>query len=491
MSFKGNYIGGHFRKSAGATECISEDPGNLDRPVGTFVFSSAADVEEAVASAREGFSVWREKELKTRDRSIVLFGKALKKRQEDLARLISREMGKPLRDAVQEVDRMVERITLARSEAARISKAESFSIKEGLKGVLRYKPRGLLAIIGPFNFPGYIPNNQILTAILVGNSVLFKPSELTPFVGQFLAELWHEAALPKGVFNLVHGDGRTGKLLAVHEKINGIIFTGSYGTGQKIREETVHQVGKLVALEMGGKNAAIISRHADCNSAVADSLLGSFSISGQRCNATSRIILEKKIAKSFVSAFMASLKNLKIGYGFEAEVGMGPLVSRGAMEKYLSRTALAPSENFEVLKEAAPLQRDKRGYYVGPSVCLKEVKKGEALKGPYTEEEIFGPNVAMYVVDSLDEAIRVHNASSYGLVASFYSDRRKDYEEVFRKLEVGLLNWNRATLFSSPRLPFGGVKRSGNHHPVGAFVPYLCTYPVAVLENRPLRRGRR
>ena len=485
MIFRGNYIGGHFRKSMGEAERVSEDPGDLDHPIGKFCFSSAQDVEEVVSSALEGFLRWREKNFRTRERSILLFQRALKRRRDELARLISREMGKPLRDAAQEVDRMIERIDLARSEATRISRAESFSIQKGLKGVLRYKPRGVLAIIGPFNFPGYIPNNQILSAILLGNSVVFKPSELTPFVGQLLAEVWHEADLPRGVFNLIHGDGSVGKVLAIHEKVNGIIFTGSYGTGQKIREETVHQIGKLVALEMGGKNAAIISKNSDLKTAVEECIVGSFSMAGQRCNATSRIILEKKTAKPFVEAFMASLGNLKIGYGLETETFMGPLVSQAAAEKYLSRAALAPAENFELLKEALPLQKEKRGYYVSPSVSLKEVKKEDSLKGPYAEEEIFGPNVAIYVVDSLEEAVRVHNSSPYGLVASFYSNRREEYEEVFRQLEVGLLNWNRATTFSNPRLPFGGVKRSGNHHPVGAFVPYLCMYPVAVLENLP------
>jgi len=488
MIFKGNYIGGRFQKVSGATEKTSEDPGDLGHPVGTFAFSSEEDVNGAVAFALEGFSVWKEKDFKGRDHSIVRFQRALKKRRKDFAFLISREMGKPIRDAIQEVDRMVERVRLAQSEAARISKAHSFSIQRGLRGALRYKPRGVLAIIGPFNFPGYIPNNQILSAILLGNSVVFKPSELTPFVGQVLAELWHEANLPKGVFNLIQGDGSVGRVLAVHEKIHGIIFTGSYSTGQKIREETIHQIGKLVALEMGGKNAAIISKNAALDVAVPDCLLGSFSISGQRCNATSRIILEKKIAKPFLNVFLKSLKNLKIGYGLDEENFMGPLVSHGAMEKYLSRTALAPQENFEVIQKAIPLERKKRGYYVQPSVCLKEVKKGEELKGPYTEEEIFGPNVAIYVVDSLEEAVQVHNASPYGLVASFYSTKREEYERLFKELEVGLLNWNRATIFSNPRLPFGGVKQSGNHHPVGSFVPYLCTVPVAVLENAPLRR---
>ena len=392
-------------------------------------------------------------------------------------------MGKPIRDALQEVDRMIERVTLASKEAERLSAGKSYLLKKGVKGVLRYKPRGILAIIGPFNFPGHIPNNQILSAILLGNSVIFKPSELTPFVGQLLTELWHEAGLPKGVFNLIQGDGRVGKTLVVHEKIHGLIFTGSYATGQKIREQTVHQVDKLVALEMGGKNAAIVSRNADLQNAVENCLLGSFSISGQRCNATSRIILEKKIARPFLNDFMEKAKSLSIGYGLDEKNFMGPLVSQDALEKYLYHATLAPKENFEVLQKGIPLERDRRGYYVQPSVCLKEVKIGETLQGPYTEEEIFGPNVAIYVVDSLEEAVRIHNASRYGLIASFFSKKKEEYEKIFRELEVGLLNWNQATITSSALLPFGGVKRSGNHHPVGAFVPYLCTYPVAVLEK--------
>ncbi|MBI4437130.1 MAG: aldehyde dehydrogenase family protein [Candidatus Omnitrophica bacterium] len=483
MIFKGNYIGGHFQKPQGNVQTLlSEDPGDLDHPVGTFAFSEE-EVERAVAAAQAGFSVWREKPFTVRRRAILQFHKALRRRREELAQLITREMGKPIRDALQEVDRMIERVPLASKEAGRLSEGKSYPLKRGVRGVLRYKPRGILAIIGPFNFPGHIPNSQILPAILLGNSVIFKPSEFTPFVGQLLAELWHETGLPRGIFNLVQGDGRVGKTVVAHEKIHGIIFTGSYATGQKIREETVHQVDKLVALEMGGKNAAIVSRHAGLQNAVENCLLGSFSISGQRCNATSRIILEKKIAKPFLKSFMDKAKSVTVGYGLDEKNFMGPLVSQDAVEKYLYHTALAPKENFEVLQKGIPLEKERRGYYVQPSVCLREVKKGETPRGPYTEEEIFGPNVAIYIVDALEEAVRIHNASRYGLIASFFSKRKEEYEKIFRELEVGLLNWNQATIYSSARLPFGGVKRSGNHHPVGAFVPHLCTYPVAVLEK--------
>ena len=491
MIFKGNYIAGEFEKPLGNVQTlVSEDPGDLEHPVGEFSFS-VEDVERAVLAASEGFRVWKGTPFSIRERVVVRFQKALQKREKEFARLITQEMGKPLKDSLQEVGRMIERVSLATEEAERLLRGQVFPDRRGLKAVLRYKPRGVLAIIGPFNFPGHIPNNQILSAILLGNSVIFKPSELTPFVGQLLAEIWHEAGLPKGVFNLIQGDGRVGGALATHEKIQGVIFTGSFATGQKIREETVHQVGKLVALEMGGKNGAIVSRNADLETAVAECVLGSFSISGQRCNATSRIVLEKKVAKPFLETFMASAKTLKVGYGLEEENFMGPLVSQKALEKYLARTALAPKEGFEVLQGAKPLPYGKRGYYVTPSACLKEVKKGELPRGTYIEEEIFGPNAAIYVVADLEEAIRVHNSSPYGLVASFFSKKKEEYEKVVEEIEVGLLNWNRSTIYSSPRLPFGGVKHSGNHHPVGAFVPYLCTYPVALLEDRPGGRKKR
>ncbi len=487
--FKGNYIDGRFRKCRGGEERLSEDPGDLDHPVGTFSFSEA-EVDQAVEAAHRAFRSWSNTPHKARGQAVARFGKAIRRRKNELALLISREMGKPIQDARQEVERAVDRVSLAEREAAKVFKESFFVIKPGVQGGIRYKSRGVLGILGPFNFPAHIPNSQILTAILLGNCVIFKPSELTPFVGQFLAELWDEAALPKGVFNLVQGDGRVGRRLAIDDRLHGIIFTGSYATGQNIREETVHQPEKLVALEMGGKNAAIVSRHTDLDQALQGTFLGAFSMAGQRCNATSRILVEKKILKVFLNRFMTSLKGLRIGYGLEPEVTMGPLVSRRAVEKYLSYTALAPQEGFEFLQKGDRIEQKKRGYYVQPSVAFKEVRKGEKIGGPYTEEEIFGPNTALYAVESLEEAIRVHNSSRYGLVASFFSTQKEEYEKMFRGLEVGLLNWNQSTTVSSGRLPFGGVKRSGSHHPVGSFVPYLCTYPVAVIENRPRSRKR-
>jgi len=484
MIFRGNYIEGQFRPLRRGSEVISEDPGDLDHPIGTFRVATQKEVEHAVESARRGFLTWKRTPFKERERCAARFQVALQKRRHELARLISQEMGKPLQDAVQEVNRMIERVPLARKEAARLTQGKSFPMKKGLQGVLRYKPRGVFVIIGPFNFPGHIPNNQILSAILLGNSVIFKPSELTPFVGQVLGELWHAAKLPKGVMNVLQGGGLVGRLLSGHDEVNAVIFTGSYGTGQKIQEETTHQIGKLIALEMGGKNALIVSRHAALDEAAEHALLGAFSMAGQRCNATSRIILEKKIASSFLKKFMMRLREVKVGYALDRGSFLGPLVNENALKKYLLRTKLARKEKFQILQEAKPLRMSRRGYYAQPSVCLKEVHRGVSLRGTFTEEEIFGPNAAIYIVDSLAEAARVHNMSSYGLVASFFSKKKKEYHAMFDELEVGLLNWNRGTIFSSPFLPFGGLKQSGNHHPVGAFVPYLCTYPVSLLEKQ-------
>ena len=202
-------------------------------------------------------------------------------------------------------------------------------------------------------------------------------------------------------------------------------------------------------------------------------------------------MLEEKIAEPFLKAFMGVVKELNVGYGLDEDSFLGPLVSQGAQEKYLSRTALASKENFEVLQKAIPLQKGRRGYYVQPSVCLKEVKKGETLEGLYALEEIFGPNAAIYIVKDLEDAVQLHNAAPYGLVAGFFSKKKEEYESIFEQIEVGLLNWNRSTIYSSPHLPFGGLKQSGNQHPVGAFVPYLCTYPVALLEDAPSARRKR
>lgn len=484
MKFLGNFSNGRFVKPArGAKRLVSEDPGNLGYPVGEILFSTAA-VDEAVSAARKAFPGWSSLSPEEREAYLVRFQRVLRAYVKELALLITHEMGKPLGESELEVQRILGKIDTVRKYELNLVSQSSHPLDGGVTAVLRYRPRGVVAILSPFNLPAHLAISPALSALATGNTVVLKPSELTPFVGQFLAELWQKAGLPKGVFNLVQGPGEVGKALVSHPGIDAIIFTGSWQTGSKIQAEVQKQPRKVCALEMGGKNSALVLKDCDLSLAVDEAFTGAFLTTGQRCNATSRILVERPVAKKFISLFLAKADRMRIGYGTDPGVFMGPVVSKKGFEHVLQFIKKASREGFEILREGGAFPYKKEGYYLKPSVHLREGGPSFPVKeGSYTDDEILGPDTALYVVDNLDEAIRINNRPRYGLVASVFTKSRMNFEKVLRDAENGLVNWNVSTTRSSGRLPFGGLKRSGNNRPAGFFSPYLCTIPTASLEK--------
>ena len=484
IPFRGDYVQGRFllRRITGSVRRKNLDPGDLDRPLGEFWFAKA-NVAPAVEAAARAFPKWRDLGQRRRGSYLTTFYRAIFRRRRELAHLITRQMGKPLWEAEQEVARFLDRIQLTRTQAPQLLSDYTVQMEGGLRGECRYKPRGPLAVLGPFNFPAHLPGGQILPALLLGNTVVFKPSELTPLVGQFIAECWQEAKLPAGVFNLVQGDGAVGKELMLHPKIRGVLFTGSRATGLAIQGFLAQHPEKLVALEMGGKNAAIVLEDAPFSLAIRECVAGGFSMAGQRCNATSRILLHRKMEGPFLQRFLKGVDSIRVGYGLDEDIFMGPLVSEAAMNRYLSQLRKAPQKGLELLRSPRPLWLSRRGFYVSPSVSLiRSFKKGPLPS--YVSEELFGPNVAILLIDSLEEAIAANNATPYGLVASIFTANRKKFEKAFRECDNGLVNWNVSTIRSSAKLPFGGVKQSGNDRPAGSFAPHFCSVPVASIEAK-------
>ena len=334
-------------------------------------------------------------------------------------------------------------------------------------------------MLGPFNFPGHLANGHIVPALATGNTVVFKPSELTPAVGQVMAEIFHECQFPPGVFNLVQGPAETGKRLVSDEHVDGILFTGSYETGQKIKSATFEHHWKLLALEMGGKNASIVWDDADLDKAIYESVIGSFVTAGQRCSCTSRIILHPKIADQFVEKFYDTAKRLSIGY-WKDNPFMGPLINADAVEKYLRFQEIAQREGAERLMRGKVLDVGRSGTYVTPSICLVKEFKPESV---YQKAEIFGPNVAIYQTDDFNEALRINDSTGFGLVTSVFTKTRELYEETTLRGRTGLVNWNRTTNGASSKLPVGGIGKSGNDRPTAHHAVYYCTIPVASLED--------
>jgi succinylglutamic semialdehyde dehydrogenase len=315
--------------------------------------------------------------------------------------------------------------------------------------------------------------------------VIFKPSEFTPFVGQALAEMIHAAGFPPGVFNLVQGARPVGERLVQHPGAAGVLFTGSTAAGQMIKRATLDQPGKNLAMEMGGKNAAILLEDGDVKLAAREIANAAFSMGGQRCNATSRVIVHRRQARAFRDEFLQAVDRVRIGYPLEPEVLMGPLISHDAVDKFRRYMKMAEDEGFETLRmgKAVGSWGERRGYYVTTSVhWCGEPARTRASR--YRREEVFGPDVAVYVVRSDEEAVALNNEVPYGLITSVFTRSRPHFERLFPKIDTGMVNFNRGTIFSSGKLPFGGTKASGSFKPAGLFSPYYCTYPVAVLEDR-------
>lgn len=487
--FRGNYVKGRFIRPKKGTELISEDPGDLLEPVGKLVVYPGV-VEEALYEAAKAFPVWRALPLEKRIQKMRAFQRILRFRSRSLIQLVAREAGKPFSESQREVERLSAKVDEIVSMGLALIRPFSVQVGPGVKGQCRYQPLGVLAVIGPFNFPAHTPGSHIIPALITGNTVVFKPSEYTPFVGQALAECLDLAGLPPGVFNLVQGDSQVGAKLVEHPTVAGVLFTGSTATGQAIKEATLKAPTKCLALEMGGKNAALVCADADLDLAAQESAVAAFSMAGQRCNATSRLLVDRKVAKLFVSKFLEAVRRVKIGYSLEEGVLMGPLVSHDAAAKFQRYMKLAEEEGFETLIPGKGLGKwgKRRGYYVTPGVHrCEQPSRNRSLH--YRREEIFGPDVAISYAKNEEELVAFNNEVPYGLITAVFTRSHERFKRLFPLIDTGMVNWNRGTIFSTGKLPFGGTKASGSFKPAGLFSPYYCTYPVAVLEDtRPLAK---
>jgi len=481
--FRGNYIGGRFIRPGKGTELISEDPGDLFDPVGRAIVSEDA-VDQAVAAAEKAFPKWSGLASGQRIARMKAFRKAMTQRRSALITLTAREVGKPIGEATREIDRLIAKVDEMVTAGLKLVRTTSVRVDRGVSGECVWRPLGVLAVIGPFNFPAHTPGSHIIPALLTGNTVVFKPSELTPFVGQAIAECLDIAGFPAGVFNLVQGGSSVGVRLVNHLRVSGILFTGSTAAGQAIRKATLDAPQKMLALEMGGKNAAIVLEDANLELAAREIAISAFSMAGQRCNATSRVILHRRAAKLFLQQLLAAADRVKIGYSLEPDVLMGPLVNHDAVAKLQKYVKLAEEEGFETLRQGKALGvwGKRRGYYATPSVHLSE-RPEQTQASRYRKEEIFGPDVAVYLVKDEEQAVALNNEVPYGLVTAVFTRTGSRFQRLLPLLDTGMVNFNRGTIFSSGKLPFGGTKASGSFKPAGLFSPYYCTIPVAVLRD--------
>jgi aldehyde dehydrogenase (NAD+) len=464
-----NFIGGRWVAPSTGKYFENRNPADTRDLIGRFPDSGPADVAEAVKSARRGFELWRRTPAPARGDVLRRLGDLLVEQKEELADGMTREMGKVLAETRGDVQEGIDTAYYAASEGRRLF-GHTVPSELRSKWAMSYRrPIGVCGLITPFNFPLAIPTWKMFPALLCGNSVVIKPSEDVPHTVHRLVELLLEAGLPPEVIQLVHGRGATvGAPLVEHPDVPVISFTGSTATGSKIGE-TCGRMHKRLSLEMGGKNAMIVMDDADLDLALDGVLWGAFGTTGQRCTATSRLILHRKIHDRFLARVADAAGKLRLGDGRKAGTDVGPLIHAAARDKVERYVALGKEEGLDlVLGGKRPGgAATERGWFYRPTIFA-----GARASSRLAQEEIFGPVLTVIRVNSLDDAIRANNSVKYGLSSSLYT---RDVNAAFRAmqdLDNGISYVNAPTIGAEAHLPFGGVKQTGNGHREGGWEVY-------------------
>ncbi|QDQ25122.1 succinylglutamate-semialdehyde dehydrogenase [Chitinimonas arctica] len=469
-----HFINGEWH--AGHGEAFeSRDPVS-QHPVWQGRSADGEQVNIAVRAARDAFPAWRKLGFAGREAIVRRFAELLAEHKAGLAEAIGRETGKPRWEALTEVQTMVGKIDISvKAYAERTGQKES--TMGDAQAVLRHRPHGVVAVFGPYNFPGHLPNGHIVPALLAGNCVLFKPSELAPLVAQKTVELWQQAGLPAGVLNLLQGAKETGVALAGNWGLDGLFFTGSSPTGHALHKQFGGHPDKILALEMGGNNPLIVQDVANLDAAVFQTIQSAFISAGQRCTCARRLLVPRGAAgDAFLERLVAVSQRLKVGRWDDAEEPfMGSVISLAAAHRLLVA------------------QSDLLGRGAKPLLEMRQLEANTALLSPgildvsdigkLPDEEDFGPLLKLQRYDSFDQAIELANATRYGLAAGLISDRADLYERFWEQSRAGIVNWNKQLTGASSAAPFGGVGASGNHRASAYYAADYCSYPVAGLET--------
>jgi len=442
--------------------------------------ASEHQVERAVQAARRAFPLWAEQTLATRMELIRRFADLLGEAQDSMAETIGRETGKPLWESRSEVVAMIAKVEISIKAYQERTGSRESNIAGGARAVLRHKPHGVVAVFGPYNFPGHLPNGHIVPALLAGNTVVFKPSELTPHVAELVVRLWQQAGLPGGVLNLVQGEKGTGIALAHHPELDGLFFTGSAATGQQLHELFGGHPEKILALEMGGNNPLIVGEISNIRAAVHETLQSAYLSAGQRCTCARRLLVpDNSSGARFLRELQAAASRIRVGrYNDDPQPFMGSLISEAAAKGLLAAQRHLMELGGTPLVEMTQLQ--PRSGLLSPG--LIDVTAIAQLP----DEEYFGPLLQVIRYDDFGSAITLANRTRYGLSAGLLSDSRDQYQHFYRLIRAGIVNWNRPLTGASSSAPFGGVGASGNHRPSAYYAADYCAYPVAGMEMETL-----
>jgi len=428
-----------------------------------------------VAAARAAWAGWAARSLSYRVETLRRFANVARGKIEPFADLIARETGKPLWEARSEVEAVVGKVDISVSAYADRTSQRRLEGALGARVAVRHKPHGVLAVLGPYNFPAHLPNGHIIPALIAGNAVVFKPSEKTPAVGQYLVDLYHEAGVPEGVVRCVQGGPEVGKALAAHAGIDGLLFTGSARAGCALHRQFAETPHKILALEMGGNNPLVVWKTADIHAAAAMAVQSAFLSAGQRCTAARRLIVEDGDHERLLETIVKLLDRLIVDHPHASPAPfMGPVIDNDAadqlQEAFIGLTGRG-GRAIRRLDRKSP----ERPFLTPALIDVTEVDRR-------ADEELFGPVLQVIRVRDFDAALAEANATRYGLSASLIGGNPELYDRFWAAIRAGVVNWNKPTNGAPSTAPFGGIGLSGNHRPSAYYAADYCAYPVTSSE---------
>lgn len=438
--------------------------------------ASTEQVASAVSAARSASAAWANLSFEQRCEQVRRYAEQLTENKMLLARTIAEETGKPFWETQTEAAAVIGKIEIS-IKASIERTGERSSDMAGATAVLRHKPHGVVAIFGPYNFPAHLPNGHIVPALLAGNTVIFKPSELTPKVAELMVSLWEKSGLPSGVINLVQGEKETGIALAANPDLDGLFFTGSSRTGHLLHEQFAGHPGKILALEMGGNNPLIIDEISDIKAAVHETIQSAYITSGQRCTCARRLFVPlNETGDQFLEQLQTAVSQIRVGGQFDEPAPfMGSLISEAAADSMVA------------------VQQQLLDMGATSLLKLEKIKAGTGLLSPglidvtavknMPDDEHFGPLLKVIRYTDFDDAIRQANATQFGLSAGLFSDNAEHFDHFYRHIRAGIVNWNKQLTGASSAAPFGGIGASGNHRASAYYAADYCAYPVAGIET--------
>lgn len=467
---KTNYIDGQWH--AGSGKQIQATSPNTNDVIWQGKSADQDDVAKAIAAAKKAFKDWAKRPYAEREAFLKRYQEILKERQSELAEAIHQTVGKPLWEAKTEAGAMIAKVDLSISAYAERT-GTKINSSGAMTTALTHRPHGVLVVLGPYNFPGHLPNGHIVPALLAGNTVVHKPSEFTPKVGELLFECLHQAGFPNGVVNLTQGEGETGMLLTQHPDIDGVLFTGSSRTGFLLHKQFAGQPQKMLALEMGGNNPLIVHDVNDVKAAVYNTIQSAYITSGQRCTCSRRLILlDNDEGHTFLTALADGIHGISANLPSQDPAAfMGPVVHN----KIAGQLMAAQDDMLNNGAKALVKMERPEADFALLTPGLLDVSQVAGIP----DEELFGPMLQVYWANDLDHAIELANETRYGLSAGMLTDNAQAWDTFYRDIRAGIVNRNRPLTGASGGAPFGGVGASGNHRPSAFYAADYCAYPVA------------